>query len=537
MSRNPTQMIVAAQPEAAEAGARVLMAGGNAVDAAMAAALVQGVVDPQMCGIAGFGNCQILMPSRGVHTCIDFHGKTPAAARPDMWEHLLVGETRDGFGFILEGNVNDVGYQSITVPGSLKAYHEAVEEFGTWRWSDVCQPAIDQAERGVVVAPAVVSWWEYGAAHGRADVTERLGFSETGRRIYFRPDGRLKRIGDRIDNPDLASTLRLIAEKGSRAFYEGELAERIAEDMARNGGLLSYEDLRDYRTVRTDPLTGTYRDHLVATNHPPGGGIMLVEMMNMLEHFDLAGLGHNTAEYIRIVAEVMKRATVDKDAHVGDPAFVDVPVERLTSKEYAAGLADAIRRGERAHVPRVGGGETKDTTHVAVIDRDGNAVTMTHSLGMPSGVITDGLGFMYNGAMGVFDPRPGRAGSIAPGKGRFSALCPTMIFRDGRPRLVMGAPGGTQIVMGVLQVALNVIDHGMSVTEAVVARRFSATSDIIDVTNGIPGYETEMLERDGYEVVRSPMPTGIGHVHALLIEGDRLTGAADPGRDGVALGV
>lgn len=538
MTSEPEAMIVAAQPEAAEAGAVVLKRGGNAVDAAIAAALVQGVVDPQMTGIAGFGSCHLYLPERGIHTCIDFHGKTPAAASPDMWEHLVEGETRDGFGFVLKGNVNDLGYQAITVPGSLKAYFEAATEFGTWDWADICRPAIEQAKRGFAVRPHVFYWWTHGAQHGRVEVEQRLAFSQTGRSAYFRPDGGLKRIGDRVENPDLARTLERIAAGGADVFYSGEIAEQIDADMKANGGLLSIDDLRTYRTTRTEPLRTTYRDWSVASNHPPGGGIMLLEMLNVLEHFDLAGLGHNTPEYMRIVAEAMKHATIDKEAHVGDPAFVDVPIERLISKSYAEELAARIRDGERAHVERLTTKpETPDTTHVAVVDGKGNCVTMTHSLGMPSGVITDGLGFMYNGCMGVFDPRPGRAGSIAPGKARFSSLCPTIVFRDGEPHIVIGAPGGTQIVMGVLQALLNMLDFRMSISDAVSAPRFSATSDIIDVTNRIPGYVTAELESAGYPVTRSALTFGIGAVHGIRIDRGRLTGGADPGHDGVALAV
>jgi gamma-glutamyltranspeptidase / glutathione hydrolase len=531
-------MIVAAQPEAAEAGAVVLKRGGNAVDAAMAAALVQGVVDPQMCGIAGFGSCQIYLPGRGVHTCIDFHGRVPAAARPEMWANRIVGETRDGFGFLLEGQVNDIGYQAVTVPGSLKAFAEAIAEFGTWGWKDVCAPAVAEAEQGFAVRPHVRYWWTHGATFGRAEVADRLAFSKTGRAIYFRPDGDVKKIGERVLNPDLATTLRRIAAEGAEVFYTGAIAERIAEDMAANGGLLSYEDLATYRTTRAEPLRGGYRGHAIASNNPPGGGIMLLEMLNILEQFDLAALGHNTPDYIRTVAEAMKTATADKDAHVGDPAFVEVPVARLTSKAYAAAAADRIRRGEKAHVTRLDGvPEAAQTTHVGVIDKDGNVVTMTHSLGMPSGVITDGLGFMYNGCMGVFDPRPGRAGSIAPGKSRFSSLCPTIVFRDGAPHLVIGAPGGTQIAMGVLQAIVNVLDHGMTMAEAVAAPRFSATSDIIDVTNRIPRYVTSEVEAMGYQVVRSALTFGIGAVHGIRIRDGVMDGGADPGHDGVALAI
>jgi gamma-glutamyltranspeptidase/glutathione hydrolase len=529
-------MIVAAQPESTEAGAVILKRGGNAVDAAIACALVAGVVDPQMCGIAGFGSMQVYMPKRGVHTCIDFHAKAPAATRPDQWAHLIEGETRDGFGFILKDRVNDIGYQSIAVPGSLKAYYEAQTEFGKMDWADVVQPAIDHANAGFVVRPHVHYWWTQGAMFGRVNNVDRLRYTAAGRSIYFDPDGNLHGVGARVNNPDMARTLRRIASHGADVLYTGEIAREIADDMARHGGLLSLEDLRSYRTTRNDPLSGAYRGLRLATNNPPGGGVMVVEMLNILEHFDLNTLGHNSPEYIRFVAEVMKRATRDKDAHVGDPAFVDVPVEWLTGKAYAAEMAEEIRRGERASVGRLQP-ESSDTTHVSVVDAEGNAVSMTHSLGMPSGVITEGLGFMYNGCMGAFDPRPGRAGSLAPGKSRFSSMCPTMVLKDDDLYIVVGAPGGTQIAMGVMQVILNVVDFDMSMSDAIVAPRFSATSDIIDVANRIPTYVTDPLEAQGYQVARSPLSYTFAAVHGIKIEDGRCTGGADPGHDGMALEV
>ncbi|MEM7424815.1 MAG: gamma-glutamyltransferase [Pseudomonadota bacterium] len=299
MPDTPSAMIVTAQPEASEAGARVLMRGGNAVDAAMAAALVQGVVDPQMCGIAGFGTCQVFDPRRGVHECIDFHGKTPLGATPDMWLDLLEGETRDGFGFILKGNVNDLGYQAITTPGSLLAYHDVARDYGSWEWADICAPAVKQAEAGFHVRPHVYYWWTHGADLGRVQVSERLAITKTGREAYFDADGNPKRIGEHVANPDLARSLSLIAKGGADVFYRGEIADRIDADMQANGGLLRKADLEQYRLTRTEPLRGTYRDFSIATCHPPGGGIMLVEMLNILENFDLAGMGHNSTEYIR----------------------------------------------------------------------------------------------------------------------------------------------------------------------------------------------------------------------------------------------
>lgn len=529
-------MIVAPQPEAVEAGAEALRRGGNAVDAAITCALVQGVVDPLMTGIAGFGSLQLYLPGRGVHTFIDFHGRAPAATRPDMWAHLIEGETRDGFGFILRGRVNDVGYQSVTVPGSLRAYWEAQTEFGTLPWADVVRPAIEQAEAGFVVRPHVYEFWTRPDGFGRVDTIDRLRHTPPGRRIYFDERGELRGRGARIRNPDMAHALRRIAARGADVFYTGEIAHEIAEDMRRQGGLLTLEDLQRYKTTRVAPLWGDYRAYRLATNRPPGGGVMLVEMLNVLEHFDLRALGHNSPSYIRVVAEAMKRATRDKDLHVGDPDFVAVPLDRLTDKGYAAELAEAIRRGEVARVERLGS-EPASTTHVSAIDADGNAVSMTHSLGMPSGVITEGLGFMYNGCMGVFDPRPGRAGSLAPGKGRFSSICPTIVFRDGAPHVVIGAPGGTQIAMGVLQVLVNTLDFGMPIVEAVVAPRFSATSDSIDVANRIPTFVTRELEAAGYPVVRNYLSYAFAAVHAIRIDGGRWTGGADPSHDGMALAV
>jgi gamma-glutamyltranspeptidase/glutathione hydrolase len=239
-----------------------------------------------------------------------------------------------------------------------------------------------------------------------------------------------------------------------------------------------------------------------------------------------------------VVAEAMKGATRDKDRYIGDPAFVDVPVDRLTSKAYGAELARAIAAGDKVNVPRFNAGlPSKDTTQVSIMDGEGNCVSMTHSLGMPSGVVTKGLGFMYNGCMGVFDPRPGRAGSIAPGKSRFSSICPSIVFRDGKVHLVIGAPGATQIAMGVLQVTLNVLDFDMTMLEAVSAPRFSATSDAIDLSNRIPRAVERSLAGQGYETIRSAYSHTFGWVHGIKKGPGGLEGGADPATDGMALSV
>ena len=530
-------MVVAPQPEAVEAGAIALMEGGNAVDAAITCALVQGVVDPCMTGIAGFGSMHLYLPDKAVHGLIDFHTRAPAAVRDTMWEDRIEGEFRDGFGFKLRDRVNEIGYQSIMIPGNLLAYHEAVQEHGRLPWADVVAPAIRFARDGFTVRPHVYEFWTK-ADMGRVATRDKLALSATGRRLYFDERGELKRPGSRVVNADLAHSLERLAAGGADEFYRGEMARQMSDDIQANGGLLGRDDLAGYRTRRSEPIWTEYRGYRVASNPPPGGGVMLLEMLNILENFDLAALGHNTPEYIRVVSEAMKVATIDKDSRVGDPEFMHVPLDELLGKDYARAAAQRIRRGEQAHVERLKDPlEARDTTHICVVDEAGSAVSMTHSLGMPSGVITDGLGFMYNGCMSVFDPRPGRAGSLAPGKSRFTAMCPTLVFKDGAPVVVIGAPGGTWITMGVLQGLLNVLDFAMSMSDAVAAPRFTANSNVIDVCNRIPGFVTAPLQAHGYKVARSYLSYTFAGVHGIRIDGGRWSGGADPGRDGMALAV
>ena len=533
-------VVTAPQPEAAEAGADVLREGGNAVDAAVACALVQTAVDPLMCGVAGFGSMHVYLPGRNVHRVLDFHGRAPLAARPDMWADLVRGEAEDGFGFLLEGAVNEIGYQSITTPMTLRALDSALARYGSANLSDLIEPAIAYCEDGFPIRPHVSAYWNEGPLSGRVAHTEYLTRFEATRKIYLRPDGGIPGVGEILRNPDMGRTCRRVAEHGAEDFYTGGIAARIAADMARGGGLLSAEDLAQARPEDTDPLWGSYRGHRVAANRPPGGGVMVLEMLNVLEHFDLAAMGHNSPEYVATVSEAMKIATVDKDTRIGDPRFFETPLGELASKEYGARMAERIRRGEKTRVPRLnagGGRESKDTTQVCVVDGEGGCVSLTHSLGRPSGVVTEGLGFMYNGCMGVFDPRPGRAGSLAPGKARFTAMCPTMVFDgEGRPWYVVGAPGGTFITMGVLQGILNAVDFGMSAQESVSAPRFCAVSDTIDLTNRVLRRTERGLREMGYPVRRSARSFHFAGVHALRrTASGGWEGGADPGRDGMAV--
>lgn len=531
-------MVCAPQPEAVEAGALTLKRGGNAVDAAIATALVQTAVDPFMSGIAGFGSMQVYLPESGVHQCLDFHARAPAAATPEMWRDLMLGECEDGFGFILEGRVNEIGYQSIATPESLRAYATALENWGTMSLAELIEPAIEYLEQGWMIRPHVRRFWEQVEPGGRVEHVEYLRASPATAKIYLNADGSMKEMGETIRNPDLAATYRRIAGVGVDDFYEGEIATRIVADMNANGGLISAADLSNAGPEETEVLWTDYRGYRIASSPPPGGGVMVLEMLNILENFNLQDMGHNSPEYIRTVAEAMKIATVDKDLHVGDPRFVEVPLSRLLSKDYARRQADTIKSGEKTHVPRLQKGkDQKETTHLCVVDGAANCVSMTHSLGMPSGVTTEGLGFIYNGCMGVFDPRPGQTGSIAPGKARFTSMAPSMVFKDGKPCLLIGAPGGTYIAMGVLQGILNVLDFEMTAAEAVAAPRFSATSDIIEIVNRIPRFVQAELEDAGYAIRRYPLNFHFAGVHAIRMTEDGIDGGADPGRDGMALAI
>ncbi|RIY01633.1 gamma-glutamyltransferase [Aureimonas flava] len=530
-------MVVTAQPEAAEAGADVLARGGNAVDAAIVCALVQGVVDPQMSSLGGFGHMQVFMPKRGIHEVLEFYGRASLSLTPDVWTHLLDGQSRDGFAFLLSDGRNEIGYQAVCTPAAVRGYADALARYGSLTWEDALAPAIEQSRAGFMVRPHVHWYWSLDqSASGQVNVADRLRFSETGRRVYFNPDGSLKRPGQIVVNPDLTRTLERLAAGGPELFYTGEIAEEIVADMAAAGGFIGRDDLARYETQVTEPLWGSYRGHRIATSQPPSSGIAMLELLHILENFPIGAMTHGGAEHVRVLAEAMKRMTVDKDTFMGDPAYVDVPVERLLSKDYAASLAAEIRAGRRAEVKRLDK-SSRDTTHVSVVDRDGNAVALTHSLGSPSGAITDGLGFMYNGLMSRFDPRPGRAASIAPGKRRASSAAPTIVFRGDDPFVVMGAPGGSYIAPAMAQGIMNVIDHGMSMLEAVSAPRIVAVSDAIDVSNRIRRSVTAELERDGYDVKRAWQSYAFAALHGIQVDDGLCRGGADPQRDGMALAV
>lgn len=529
------------QPEATEAGALVLMAGGNAIDAGIAAALVQAVVDPLMCGLGGVGTAMVHVPAEGPAENFNFLGAAPHAARDDIWADRIRGETGDGFGFMLEGNVNALGHQAAMVPGNLAGYWAMHQAHGRMDWADLCEHAIRAAEDGWMVRPHVYSYaTQDEGAQGRVHNSDILGFTGEGRDLYIAENGAMHRPGKIIRNPGLAECLRLIAAEGSAALYGGKIGRALVADMEANGALITMADLEDYRVARAPALTGTYRGHDIATNQPGGSGIQILQTLNILENFDLAGdYSLGTPEFIALMAEALAYAYNDKRTRVGDPAFVDVPVDALRSKDYAAELAARIRAGEKAVLNRIAQPkESTETTHVSVFDRDGNAFSMTHTLGAPSGVIPPGTGFILNGCMSIFDPRPGRPTSIAPGKSYTSSMSPTLIYRDGAPCLVIGAPGATYIPQAIAQTIVHCIDFGLSISEAIAAPRIAVTqSRRIDLSNRIPRFVEAELQGRGYETLRSFQSYAFAGVHGIRIENGKATGAADPGRDGMAMTV
>jgi gamma-glutamyltranspeptidase/glutathione hydrolase len=530
-------MITAPQPEAVEAGADILRAGGSAVDAMLACAFTQGVVDPLMCGIGGLGTIQVFEPATGRHQVIDGMGTCPGAATPDLWAKDFQGECPDGFGFVVKDNVNELGRLAVTTPGIVRAFALAHRQFGKLPWEALFAPAIRVAREGWPVRPHVAGVFATNeSAYRRRPYIDKLKLTPDGVRLYLRPDGTAKKLGDIVTNPDLAETLSVLARDGAEAFYTGEIARRIVADQQAHGGLLSAADLAGFAPRVNSPISVSYRGRRVAVPPPPAGGITVAQILRILERFDVAALGHNSPEYIRVVAEAMKIAGRDKDENIGDPDFFAAPLSRMLSDEWADAQAARIRAGEKASLTRVLA-DAPHTTTLSAVDGDGMVVSVTHTLATPSGVIPPGCGFMLNGAMNWYDPRPGYPSSIAPGKRRFSTMAPTIIFEDDRPVMTIGAPGGAWIGVAILQGIVNVLDFGMTMQEAVQAPRFSATSDKIDISNRIPWATQRALEGMGYEVVRSPLTFAFAGVHGITIWDGVLEGGADPQRDGYPAGV
>jgi gamma-glutamyltranspeptidase/glutathione hydrolase len=513
-------IIVCPQPLAAEIGLEVLRRGGNAVDAAVTCAFVQGVIDPQMCGIGGCGVMLVHSPQHG-DVLLEFYGTAGSRVREDQWESIFIREAADRYGYVLEGAVNDVGYQSVCVPGTVAGMHEALTRFGSISWEEAIEPAIPLARDGFPVSGYVHGFWTTDYGPDVVPSAQRIQVTPAARAIYTR-DGGLFAIGERMVQRELARTLERIAAEGPDVFYRGQIAEAIDADFAANGGFITKEDLESYRVNVTEPIRGTYRGLTVTAAGPPAGGLTLLQMLNFLEGYDLSRPGWPSTEVARLLVEAMAWAVADRELHVADPRFVDIPLGSLADKKYAAAARHVV--ADRA-----------DTTQVCVVDDGGNAVSLTHTLGSSSGVVTPGLGFGYNDYMNCFDPRPGRPNSVRPGKTRVTMMTPAMVFEGRKLRVCVGAPGGTKIVTGVLQVLVNVIDHEMSAVEAVSAPRVDFQGDAVQAEGRVPRVVVEGLERLGYPVNRRTLNYDPYFSRPQVIVADRdgyLSGASDPRKDG-----
>lgn len=536
--------IVAPQPIAVEEGAKVLMAGGNAIDAAVTCAFVQAIVDPQMCGIGGYAclNLHLASPEGGAGEASKVGLDAPALAganvTPDMWVDKVIGPNPDGWGYFLQGKVNDAGYTSICTPGWVKAMATILERWGTLSWAQALEPAARIAEEGFIVGERMGIRWLMRAKYPEAcELLDYIKLNSEASRIYLKADGTPYRVGERLRNPDYARTLRYLGERGPDDFYHGELAHTMSQDWAANGAYVTAGDLADYRLREDQLVTGSYRGHTVTSATAPHGGPTLIAILNILEGYDLAALGHNSPEYIYRVGMAMKAAFADRNRFMADPEFIDVPIDWMMSKARAAEWRDHIDAGKAIEEAAFSPTGTPDTTHVSVVDRHGNCVALTHSLGASSGVITPGLGFMYNNSMINFHPLPGHPNSIAPGKGRTTGMAPTIVYQGEKPLIVLGSPGATRIITSNVQVILNVLDFGMSVSDAVHAPRFDCQVNTIRCHARIPEYVCAEV-RKRHPIERFPQSHGgFALVHAITIDPatGALAGAADTGADGMAL--
>lgn len=516
-------MVVSVSAAASDAGLAVLARGGNAVDAAVATALALAVTFPEAGNIGG-GGFMMIYPGAGQSpTCIEYRETAPAAARQDT--------------FARDTDLH--GHRTVGVPGTVHGLHTAHQRFGKLKWSDVVAPAVRLAREGFALEAVL-------ARDLNREVADGERYPEL-RRVYGKPGGGEWRKGDVLKLPDLARTLQLIADHGPAAFYEGPIAEQIVAEMRAGGGLIAAGDLLDYRSVERQPVHGTYRGYDIYSSPPPsGGGTLLVEMLNVLENFDLRGQGRWSPETVHLVAETMKRAYADRARYLGDPQFTDIP-SHLTTKEHARQLADSIDR-QRATpsaqlTPEITlAAEGESTTHFSVVDGEGMAVSNTYTLqdSYGSRVVVRGAGFILNNEMTDFNWRPGytdRQGKIgtapnlvAPGKRMLSSQTPTFVFRDGKLVLVTGSPGGRTIPNTVLCVVLNVLEFGMDARQAVDEPRLHHQwlPDVLRVEGPREAPPTPLVERlraMGHDV-KYPGPRQ-GDAHTIQIVDGELRGAAD----------
>jgi gamma-glutamyltranspeptidase/glutathione hydrolase len=530
-----TGMVASQSRSAAEIGAQVLADGGNAVDAAVAVGFSLAVTLPRAGNIGGGGFMLVYDASTGRTTSIDYRETAPPAAHRDMFLDA-------------DGNVDPQlsrrSHKAAGVPGTVAGLYLAHQKFGRLPWRRLVQPAVDLARGGIVVSYDLARWLESRQAQ-MCGTAATCGY-------FYKPGGVPYRTGERLVQSDLAESLQLIAVEGADAFYRGAIADKIAAEMERGGGLIDKASLAAYQPVVREPLRGHYRGYEVVTMPPPSsGGVHLIQMLNVLSQFPVADMGVGSAEGTHLLAEVMRLAYADRSKHLGDPDFYPVPVAWLTSTKYAQSLAASIdmQKARPSHEVAPGvepGYESEDTTHFSIIDTDGNVVSNTYTLNSSYGsaISVAGAGFLLNNEMDDFVAKPGvpnafgllggKANAVEPGKRPLSSMTPTIVFANGRPWFATGSPGGSQIITAVLQMIVNVIDHGMNIAEATHQPRMHHQwyPDVLRLEPGYSRDTVRLLEARGH-AVRAPSQA-LGSLQSVGFENGYFLGASDPRRPNAA---
>ena len=531
-------VVSAGRAEAAEIGRKILAAGGNAVDAAVAVGFALGVCEPNASGIGGGGFLLLHLGKTGEDVFLNFREKAPAAASPDMYRAdpdtaARKGSERANYDIELR---NVYGACAAAVPGDVAGLLYALEHYGTLDRQTVMAPAIRLAREGFAVTPLL-----------RADIelhAPQLAAYGDGAKIYLK-DGRVPEIGEILANPALADTLQAIADGGKDVFYRGAVAEKILDRMKKDGGRMTAEDLVNFEPKVMRPVRGTYRGYeILSSPLPSSGGTHVVQILNVLEHFDVGALEVNSPAYIHLFSEVFKLCYADRWRYMGDPDFQQVPLQGLLSKEYAAQLAARVdlTASQRPACGDPWQYESTSTTHFSIADSEGNLAACTRTINhfFGSCAVPEGTGFLLNDEMEDFSIDPSSPNCVAGGKVPLSCMSPTFVLKDGKPVAVLGSPGGVRIISSVVQVISKLIDHGMDIESAVNSPRFG--DDILDeiiYESRIPEETIAALQAMGHKTRAYPDWDRIaGAVNSVAILPDgTLAGAADPRRDGLAVGI
>ncbi len=525
-------MVASQESVATRIGVDILRQGGNAVDAAVAVGFALAVTLPRAGNLGGGGFMLVHQGANSRTYAIDYRETAPGAATQSMYldRDGKVNKKRKRF-----------SHQSVGVPGTVAGLTLALEKFGSLPLKRVMAPAIRLARDGITITPDFADSLE-----ARKKRLQRHSHSA---RIFFHADGSPYQSGEILRQTDLANSLQLIASQGAKAFYQGPIAESISAEMAAHDGLITTRDLQDYQAKLRNPVIGNYRGYQIASMPPPSsGGVHLVQMLNMLESYPIGFLGHNSADTIHIMAETMKRAYADRSRHLGDSDFWPVPITGLISPDYAATLIKGIDINRATPSVDIAPGrpqkfESNQTTHFSVMDRHGNAVSNTYTLNFSygTGIVAGGTGILLNNEMDDFSAKAGeanaygliggKANAIEARKRPLSSMTPTLVFKDGRPMLATGSPGGSRIITTVLQVIMNVIDHKKNIAEAVSAPRIHHQwlPDEIRTEGGISYDTLSILRQRGHSIRRK---WAMGSANSVMRIEQGFLGASDPRRRG-----